>query len=125
MVRAFSTMTPIGWCPSSSRGSGGQVAPAHEVVRGGAEGEDPIDEPAAAVPQLPEQRHGLQPAKRLLNEFPLAMTNAIARMSRRAGVDGAAAIHEFVLRHVRRDAHASDGCDPGTNVVRFVRGHRE
>src|SRR5437870_653264 len=96
----FIAMIPIVSSPSSSRVLGHQVTPPHKVVRRRAEGEDPINEPSAAVPQLAEQRDGLQPTKRLLNEFPLAMTDAIADVSGRTRVDGAAAVSEFVLRHM-------------------------
>ena len=102
-----------------------EIAPAHQVVRGGTEAKQPIDEAPAAVAQLAEQRDGLQPAERLLNQLPLAMTESIAGVSGRARVDRAAAVPEFVLGDVRRDAHPSDGGDPSARVVRFVGGDRE
>ena len=122
---AFITMIPMFPSASSLGSLRDQIAPADQVVGRGAEGEDPIDEAAAAVPQLAKQRDGLQPAKRLLNQRALALTDPIPGVSGRARVDSAAAVAELVLRHVRRDAHASDGGDPGADVVRFVGGHRE
>src|SRR6266705_1038177 len=89
---AFIAMIRVPLSSSSSGPLRHQITPAHQVVRGGAEGEDPIDESSATVPQLAEQRDGLQPAKRLLNELPLAMTDAIADVSGRTSVDGAAAV---------------------------------
>ena len=53
------------------------------------------------------------------------MTEPIPEVSGRAGVDGGAAVPEFVLGDVRRDVHPSDGGDPGARVVRLVGGHRE
>ncbi len=97
-----------------------EIAPPHQVVGGGTQGELPIHAPAAAVPQLPEQRDRLQPPKGLLNELPLLMTASIPGMSGCPRVDRAAAVPEFVLGHVGRDAQASDGRDPGARVVGFV-----
>src|SRR5436190_11243606 len=74
-----------------------EIAPAHEIVGRGAETKQPIDEASATVPKLAEERDGLQPAKRLLNEFALTVTPAVTRVSRGAGVDRAAAVAELVL----------------------------
>src|SRR6187401_2342661 len=97
-----------------------EIPPAYQVVRGGAERKLPIDEASAAMPQFAEQRDRLQPAEGLLNELPFLMTAPIPGMSSRPRVDRAAAVSECVLGHVRRDAQASDGRDPGARVVRFV-----
>ena len=77
------------------------------------------------MPQLAEERHGLQPAKGLLDQLPFAMTAPIPGMPRRAPIDRAAAIAEFILGHVRRDAHAADGRDPRPDVVGLVGGDGE
>src|SRR5262245_35752503 len=99
-----------------------EIAPAHEVVRGRAKAKLPIDETPPTVTQFAKQRHGLQPTERLLNELPFAMTEPIARVSGRAGIDRTAAVSEIVLRDVRCDAHLSHGRDPGVRVVRLVGG---
>jgi len=100
-----------------------EIPPAHQVVGGGAEAKLPIDEPTAAVTQLAKQGDGLQPAECLLDELAFPMTEAKADVSRRACVDGAAAVPKFVRRHVRRDAHLTNGRDPRADVVRLIGGH--
>ena len=117
---AFIAVIGIPSASSTSRPLRDQIAPAHQVVGGGTEAKQPVDEPSAAVAQFAEERDRLQPTERLLNELPLSMTEPIAGVSGRARVDRAAAVPEFVLGHVRRDAQASNGRDPGTRVVGFV-----
>src|SRR6476659_3671436 len=90
-----------------------EIAPAHEVVGRGAETKQPIDEASATVSQLAEERDGLQPAKRLHNEFALAMTPAVSGVSRGAGIDCAATVAELVLGDMWRDPHPSDSGHPG------------
>src|SRR6476646_10560370 len=102
MVNGFIAMrSQVSW-PSASRRSRHQGTPTHEVIGRRAEGEDPIDEAAAAMAEFTQQGDGLQPAERLLNELPPAMTEPIARVSGRPRVDGGAAVPEFVLGNVRR-----------------------
>src|SRR5579862_6157658 len=110
-------MTGIHRSPSSSRALRHEIAPAHEVVGGGAEAKQPVDQSSATVPQFAKQRDGLQPAEGLLNELALAMTEPIPDVSGRARVDGGATVPEFVLGDMRRDVHLSDGGDPGARVV--------
>ena len=93
-------MIPMVRSRSASGSLRDQIAPADQVVGRCAEGEDPIDEASTAVSQFAEARDGLQPAKRLLNQLALAMTDPIPGVSGRARVDGAAAVTECVLRHV-------------------------
>src|SRR5262245_52349186 len=99
------TMSHVHRSPRSLRRLRGEIAPTHQVVGGRSEAKQPIDERSAAVAQLPQERDGLQPAKRLLHEFPFAMTQTVARVSCRARIDRAAAVAEFVLRDMRRDVH--------------------
>ena len=83
--------------PRSSGQRCDEIPPAHQVVGRGAKRKLPIDEASAAVSQLAEERDRLQPAERLLDQLPLAMTQAISRMSRGAGIDRTAAVAEFVF----------------------------
>src|SRR5919204_825185 len=99
-------ITMMIWIDRSRPSSGplcDESPPAHQVVCGSAEAELPINEPATTVPQLAEESDRLQPAKGLLNQLPLAMTQSIAGMTRRPRVDGATGVREFVLRNMRRD----------------------
>ena len=77
------------------------------------------------MPQLAKERDGLQPPEGLLHQLALPMTQSVASVSRRARVDRAAAVPEFVLGDVRRDPHLSDRGDPGAGVIRFVGGDSE
>ena len=83
---------------SASRASRDEIAPAHQVVGGRAEAKQPVDKTSASVPQFAEERDGLQPAKGLFDQLPLAMADAIPGVSGRARVDRAAPVSEFVLR---------------------------
>src|SRR6266542_1887219 len=101
---AFIAMIGIHRSLSSSRPLRHEIAPAHQVVGGGAEAKQPVDEMSAAVAELAEEPDGLHPAEGLLDQFPLALTQGIARMTSRAAIDRAAT-ESGVLRDVRRDAH--------------------
>src|SRR5437899_9893910 len=113
-------MIPIVLWPSSSRGLRLQVAPAHEVVRRRAKGKDPIHESAAAMAEFAKQGDGLQPAKRLLDQFPLALADHIAGVTPGPRVDGAAAATIDRRRDVRRDAHLPDSRHPVARVVQLA-----
>src|SRR5262249_8633768 len=122
---AIATMIRI---PRSSGWSGmlrHEIAPAHQVVGGRTEAKEPVDEATAAVPQFPEERDGLQPTKRLLNELALAVTQTVAGVPRRACVDRTATVAKRVRHDMRRDAHPSHGADPRARIVRLVRSHRD
>ena len=82
-----------------------QAAQPHDVVGRRREGEDPVDERAAAVAQLAQAADGLHPAEALLDQLPFLLTDRVAGMPRRAGVDRAAPSRSRVLRDVRRDVH--------------------
>ena len=83
-----------------SRRAQGERAPPDHVARCGSEREEPIDARTAAVSQLSDQSDGLHPAKDSFDTFPDLMADAVAPMSRRSGVDRAAAvIRSRVLGH--------------------------
>src|SRR5205823_4777647 len=68
-------------------------------------GHDPIDEFAAAMPQLPQTAHRLHPAKHLFNQLALPLANRIAGMSRRPAVNGTVGLlcdmrGDFELAHL-------------------------
>src|SRR5260370_31249573 len=79
-----------------------QVPHAHQVVSRAGEREDPIDLQRPAMPQLAQQRNGLQPTKTFFDTLPLLLTDGIPRVSRLATINSAAASSSRVLRHVRR-----------------------
>src|SRR5688500_2671666 len=65
-----------------------QRAQADQVVGGRCEGDDPVDERTAAMAELAQAAHGLQPAEDLLNQLPFPLAGRVARMPRRPLVDG-------------------------------------
>ena len=48
-----------------------EIAPAHQVVRSGAEAKQPIDEAPATMPQFAEEGHSFQPSEGLLHQLAL------------------------------------------------------
>src|SRR3954447_18135695 len=103
----------------ASRAGRQQAAESHNVVRGSTEGEDPVHQSAATMPQFAKPADGLDPSKGLLDELALALTDGIARMARRAAIDAAAPLRG-VLCHMRRDVHLPQGRDECRHVVPFV-----
>src|SRR5882672_6877825 len=81
MGDVFIAMTRLRWLPFVSGGSHDQIAPADQVVRRGGEGEDPIDEAAAAVAQFAEQPDGFHPPEGLLDFLSAPFTEGVARVS--------------------------------------------
>src|SRR5687768_5105237 len=77
-----------------------QRAQADQVVRRGREGDHPIDAFAAAMPELAQPAHGLQPAEDLLDQLPLLLADRVTGMMTGPIVDGAAG---GLLRDMRRD----------------------
>src|SRR5688572_17950494 len=84
---AVVTMIRIHRSPRSSRLLRDEIAPAHQVVRGGPEAKEPIDEASAAVPQFAKQRDGLQPPEGLLNELAFPVTRSVSHVAGGAGID--------------------------------------
>src|SRR5688572_1052883 len=99
-----SVMIQVHRSPWSSGRSRDQVAPPHEVVRRGAQGEHPIDESATAVAKFAKQTDGFHPAEGLLDQLPLPLAEVVSRMARRAPIDRTAAARPMVLRHMGRNA---------------------
>src|SRR4051794_30554898 len=85
-------------CPRLHAGLASNVRSTDQVVGGRGEGHDPIDQFAATVPQLAQPADGLHPAEDLLNQFPFALTDGVARMTGRAPVDARAGV---LLRDMR------------------------
>jgi hypothetical protein len=78
-----------------------QISNANQVISGGREDENPVDAFAAAMAQLAQQAHRLQPTKDLFDPFAFPLTDLITRMSGGATINGRTAI-SVVLGHVRR-----------------------
>ena len=84
-----------------SRRSCEQCAQPDQIVGGRGEGDDPVDQFAAAVSELPQAADGFHPTEDLLDQFPLPLADGVARMPRRAIVDPRSGV---LLGHMRRDA---------------------
>ena len=82
-----SCSTPRGGGDPSTSGWCQQCSQADQVVGRRGEGHDPIDELAAAVPQLAQPADGLHPAEDLLDQFPFPLADRIARVPGGAAVD--------------------------------------
>src|SRR6266851_8680521 len=80
---------------------GHQLPHSYQVVGRSSEDKDPVHARGAAMAQLAQQAHRLQPAKDLFDPFALLLTDLIARMARGPFIDGRAAI-SVVLGHMRR-----------------------
>src|SRR5205085_7214357 len=117
---------PVEWlaCPQEAgiglrRGS--QRAQPHQVIRGGGEGDRPVDPLAAAMPQFAEQADRLQPAEDLLHEFPFLLADRVARMPRRTPVDRT----ETPLGgDVRREALRAQPANVAAHVVVLITADR-
>src|SRR5262249_35091700 len=88
-----------------SRGPREQGPQPDQVVRGGSERHDPVDQLAAAVPQLAQTADGLHPAEDLLNQLPSLLADRVAGVPRRPPINRAAF---DLLRHVRCDTTRTD-----------------
>src|SRR5712691_8124074 len=88
MIRCTHSFASSGWLRE-------QRPHADQIERRRCEDEGPIDARAAAVPQLAQQADGLHPAKALLDQLALLLTDRVARMSGRAGIDRAAAVRRL------------------------------
>src|SRR5438552_11869806 len=69
----------VAW--SRSHGPPEQCPQANQVVGGRGKGDVPIDEVAAAMPQLPQPADGLHPAEDLLDQLTSLLTDRIARVT--------------------------------------------
>src|SRR6266567_2109678 len=76
------------------------------------------------MPHFAQQRNGLQPAKTFFDALPLLLTDGIARVSRRATIDGAAASSPKILRHVRRHPKVPALAHEIRRVEALVAAHR-
>ena len=76
-----------------------QIPQPDQVIGGGGEGELPIHQGDAAMPELAQAADGLHPAEDLFHEFSFPLTHVIARMPRGPTVDRTPA---DLLRHVGR-----------------------
>src|SRR3972149_1343470 len=70
------------------------------------EDEHPTHPRYAPVARLPQHSHRLHPAKDLLNEFPLPLTDLVALVPSGAPINRAAAM-TVVLGHMGRHTHCS------------------
>src|ERR1700759_4421507 len=72
--------------------NGDQFSHSHQVVSGRREDEDPVHSFFTSMAQLAHQAHRLQPTEDLFDSFALALTDLIARVTRRAAIDSRATI---------------------------------
>lgn len=104
---------------ASLRRCGQRPQPDH-FVGGGGTGHGPVDALAAPVPLLAEQPDGLQPAKALLDQLPLLLTDRVARMPGRAASNRAVSL---LRRDVRREALVAQPVHIPPGVVVLVAAH--
>src|SRR4249919_2750666 len=90
---------PAGVTPRSCRPRE-QGAEPDQVIGCRRKGQDPVDQLAATMPQLAQPTDRLHPAEDLLDQFPFALTDRIARMTGGALVDARA---DILLRDMRRN----------------------
>ena len=76
------------------------------------------------MPHFAQQRNGLQPAKTFFDALPLLLADGIARLSRGATINGAAASSPKVLRHVRRHPNVPALAHEIRRVEALVPAHR-
>src|SRR5437764_14724946 len=72
---------------------------------------------------LAEHAHSLQPAEYFLDPFPFDLTHFVSGVSRSAPIDGAATPSFVILRHMRRDLHASHLAYELSRVIALVGSH--
>src|SRR5258705_562369 len=77
----------LGHFAASSRRGPHQVPHPDEVVRREREAKYPVDAALAAVPRLPQQGDGLQPAEDLFDALPLSLADHVAAVTSRSAVD--------------------------------------
>src|SRR5580765_3823674 len=82
---------PTSWPRASRGGLRDERAHPDQVVRRRRKGKDPLDARPASMSHLPQQRDGFHPAKRLLHQLALALTDDVARMAGVARIDRTAA----------------------------------
>src|SRR5947209_1166432 len=102
MIRGPHSFVSLGWL-------GEQRPHADQIERRGREDEGPVDARAAAMPQLAQQADGLHPAEALLDQLPLLLTDGVARMTGRPGIDRTATMRRLgILGDMRGDAHLAE-----------------
>ena len=66
-----------------------QVSHTHQIVGRAREGEDPVHFADSAMPQLAQERYGLQPAEAFFDPLPLSLAEGIPQMPCGAAIDRA------------------------------------
>src|ERR1043166_5626952 len=92
---------------------------ADEVVCSSSEHEEPLDQPAAAMPGLAQTPHRLDPPEGLFDLFALDGADPIAGMACRARIDRRAAVG-VILRDMRRAAALAAAGDEVDRVIGLV-----
>ena len=100
-------------------GSSGRLQRTHadQVIRRGGEEKLPIDPRAAAMVELAQIPDGLHPAEDFFDALTSALTEIVARVARRASVQGAAV---FLEGDVRRGPELTQRLDEAARVIRFI-----
>ena len=123
-VRTGDTLSRRGASDTRGRRSGTprlQIPQPDQVIGGGGEGELPIHQGDAAMPELAQAADGLHPAEDLFHEFSFPLTHVIARMPRGPTVDRTPA---DLLRHVGRDVLDAHVGNEARHIVALVRPDR-
>jgi hypothetical protein len=79
-----------------------QISHAHQIVGGTSEGKDPVHFANSTMTQLPQERNRFQPPEAFFDPLPPLLAQTIAKVTRRAPVDGAPAIPLQILCDMRR-----------------------
>ena len=92
-----------------------QGSQSHRVVRGYGKCDNPVDQRFTTVAQFPQASNGLHPARHLLDELPIPLTDLVARVACGANVDGAV---WCLARDVRGHLECADVADEARQVIR-------
>src|SRR5215467_15495718 len=101
-----------------------QIAHAHQIVSGTGEGKDPVHFTDATMTQLPQERYRLQPPKAFFDPLPPLLTQAIAKVTRRAPVNRTPAIPLQILCDMRGHSQVATLRHKISRVEPLVASHR-
>src|SRR5207245_11656589 len=100
-----------------------QISHAHQIVGGTGEGKNPVHFTDSTMTQLPQERNRFQPPEAFFDPLPPLLTQTIAKVTRRAPVDGAPAIPLQILCDMRRYPQVATLRHELSRVVALVASH--
>src|SRR5918994_2924858 len=96
-----------------------QRAHPHHVVHGGSTREHPAHPGDPTMPDLPQQPHGFEPPKDVLDALAFPLTHRVARMAGGAPINSARPTRG-ILRHMRRHPQLAQLSDTVTRVIVLI-----